>query len=116
MNVCWAKPVWLRPAFLSLVCLGTSWVLPITSNAVAQSVTTAAIRGTVKSTEKSDVDGARVSVLNLATGFSVHGEVRHGRFLMTRGDGSGVSQRVLLSGQPASIAPQASRCLGAHAQ
>lgn len=50
--------------------------------ALAQGVTTAAVRGTVRIQDGSDPVGARVSVRNLATGFVVEVEVRRGRFLV----------------------------------
>lgn len=54
----------------------------LASDLGAQGVTTAAIQGVVRSADGSDVDGARVEVVNDATGFRVEGEVRHGRFLV----------------------------------
>ena len=48
----------------------------------AQGVTTATIQGTVRAADGSDVDGARVEVVNGATGFAVDVEVRSGRFLV----------------------------------
>jgi hypothetical protein len=47
----------------------------------AQGVTTAAVRGAVSAADGSDTDGTRVRVVNTATGFVAHSEVRHGRFL-----------------------------------
>ena len=52
------------------------------SDVLAQGVTTVAIRGSVLSADATEVDGARVEVLNTATGFAVEGVVRHGRFLI----------------------------------
>jgi hypothetical protein len=54
----------------------------LASDLVAQGVTTAAIQGVVRAADGSDADGARVEVVNDATGFRVEGEVRHGRFLV----------------------------------
>jgi hypothetical protein len=48
----------------------------------AQSVTTAAIRGTVRMTDGGDPDGGRVSVRSAVSGFVVETEVRRGRFLV----------------------------------
>jgi hypothetical protein len=55
--------------------------IPAGSGLLAQGVTTAGIRGIVRAVDESDVDGAKVRVVNTATGFVVDGEVRHGRFL-----------------------------------
>jgi hypothetical protein len=52
------------------------------ANPLAQGITTAAIRGTVRIRDGSEPDGARVSVRNSATGFLVEAEVRNGRFLV----------------------------------
>lgn len=49
----------------------------------AQGVTTAAVGGTVRATDGSDVDGTRVTVVNTATGVVAQSEVRHGRFLVS---------------------------------
>ncbi|MGH7572460.1 MAG: TonB-dependent receptor domain-containing protein [Gemmatimonadota bacterium] len=49
---------------------------------LAQGVTTAAIRGTVRAADDTDTDGTRIEILNTATGFVVESEVRHGRFLV----------------------------------
>jgi hypothetical protein len=49
---------------------------------IGQGVTTAAVRGTVRMSDGSDPDGARVSVRNTATGFEFEAEVRRGRFLV----------------------------------
>jgi hypothetical protein len=62
---------------LAAVALG-----PLASDLAAQGVTTAAIQGVVRAADGSDVDGARVEVVNDATGFRVDGQVRHGRFLV----------------------------------
>ncbi len=48
---------------------------------LAQGLTTATIRGTVRAVDDSTADGARVEILNTVTGFVVESEVRHGRFL-----------------------------------
>jgi len=65
----------LRVALIGIVAL------PV-SELKAQGITTAAIEGTVRATDGSDVDGARVTVVNGATGFAVDTHVRHGRFLV----------------------------------
>jgi len=49
---------------------------------VAQGIATAAVRGTVRAENGPSVDGARVRVLNTRTGFTVHTQVRHGRFFV----------------------------------
>ena len=56
--------------------------MPTGSDLLAQGVTTAAIEGTVRATDGTDVDGAEVQVVNAATGFVTKGYVRHGRFLV----------------------------------
>src|SRR5688500_17983578 len=48
----------------------------------AQGIATAAIRGTVQSTSGGNLDGARVRVLNTATGVTTETRVRRGRFLL----------------------------------
>lgn len=48
----------------------------------AQGITTASIRGSVRTDAGAPVEGGRVLVLNLATGFTVNAQVRHGRFLV----------------------------------
>jgi hypothetical protein len=64
-------------AFVGIGSLG-----PLKSELLAQGVTTATIQGTVRAADGSDVDGARVEVVNGATGFAVDVEVRSGRFLV----------------------------------
>lgn len=76
------SPTILRAAIhLLAVLVGIAALVPWSSALLAQGVTTAAIRGTVRAADGSDVDGARVEVANTATGFVVEAEVRHGRFL-----------------------------------
>jgi hypothetical protein len=71
----------------SSIMLAVSWVTPSialsVSDLLAQSVTTASIRGTVHTADGSDVDGARVSVVNTSTGFGSQRDVRDGRFLVS---------------------------------
>lgn len=50
--------------------------------AAAQGIATAAIRGTVRSQGGADLDGARVRVLNSATGVTADAVVRAGRFFV----------------------------------
>jgi hypothetical protein len=64
-------------AFVGIGSLG-----PLESELLAQGVTTAAIHGTVRATDGSDVEGSGVEIVNMATGFVGEGEVRHGRFLV----------------------------------
>jgi hypothetical protein len=73
----------LRAAFTLMTLGGTGVELLIPDrDALAQGVTTAAIRGTVRISDGSNPDGARVSVRNTATGYVVEAEVRNGRFLI----------------------------------
>lgn len=72
----------LRPTSLIAVIGAIACLLPVSSDLLAQGVTTTAIRGTVRAVDGTAVDGARVTVVNAATGFVVAGEVRHGRFLV----------------------------------
>ena len=58
------------------------WLTPALPALLAQSVTTATVRGTVRGENDAPVDGARVTVLHTATGFVAQSEVRHGRFLI----------------------------------
>lgn len=60
----------------------TTWLLSAGPDLFAQGVTTASIRGTVGATGGTDPDGTRVTVRNMATGFVVRAEVRHGRFVV----------------------------------
>ncbi|MFN2566611.1 MAG: carboxypeptidase regulatory-like domain-containing protein, partial [Gemmatimonadaceae bacterium] len=62
----------------ALACLAQ----PTTARLCAQGVTTAAIGGSVRSANGSDADGARVRVVNRATGYVVEAPVRRGRFLV----------------------------------
>lgn len=48
----------------------------------AQGIATAAIRGSVRSTDANSIDGARVRVVSNTTGYFVETEVRRGRFLI----------------------------------
>jgi hypothetical protein len=63
------------------VCAGVACLLPVRT-CLAQGVTTAGIHGRVVAADGSSVDGARVRILNTATGYAVHSEVQHGRFLV----------------------------------
>lgn len=65
----------------SAVLFGALWVL-CGPDLLAQGVTTAAIRGTVEASDGTSVEGTRVTVVNTATGFVTHREVRRGRFLV----------------------------------
>ena len=72
-----------RRRWALLAVLSTAaWPLPARSALLAQSVTTAAIRGTVRGADDVALEGARVTVLHTATGFVAHGEARRGRFLI----------------------------------
>jgi hypothetical protein len=73
----------LRYAVAISALAGAGALLPLVGpDLLAQGVTTGAIRGTVRSADTTEVDGARVEVLNTATGFAVEGVVRQGRFLV----------------------------------
>lgn len=61
-----------------LILIGSLSAAPL----VAQGVNTASLEGVVRAADGSDVDLARVSITNGATGFTVEAEVRHGRFLV----------------------------------
>ncbi|HET6362220.1 MAG TPA: carboxypeptidase regulatory-like domain-containing protein [Gemmatimonadota bacterium] len=67
----------LLAALIGVIALA----LPV-SELQAQGITTAAIEGTVRAADGSNVDGALVEVVNGATGFAVDARVRHGRFLV----------------------------------
>ena len=74
----------VRGAILALMTIcgaGAGAAIP-SSAALAQGLTTAAVRGTLRMLDGSNPDGARVSVRNAATGFVVEAEVRNGRFLI----------------------------------
>jgi hypothetical protein len=60
------------------------WALPCigTEAGHAQGVTTAVLRGTVRAADGGAVDGARIVVVNVATGYAVRTEVRSERFLV----------------------------------
>jgi len=49
---------------------------------MAQGVTTAAIRGTVRAAGGGDAEGAQIHVVNRATGYAVEADVRHGIFFV----------------------------------
>lgn len=63
-----------------LILIGSLSTAPLPL--VAQGVSTASLEGVVRATDGSDVDLARVSITNGATGFTVEAHVRHGRFLV----------------------------------
>lgn len=67
-----------------LVAVATLSLLPAGpgSSLRGQSVTTSAVRGTVRATDGTYVDRARVTIVHAATGFRLAGEVRDGRFLV----------------------------------
>lgn len=71
-----------RAAILVACSAATACLVPAGSALLAQGVTTAAVRGAVTTADGSDADGARVRVVNTATGYAVEGEVRRGRFLV----------------------------------
>jgi hypothetical protein len=60
-----------------------AWFAPAGRTLLAQGVTTAAIRGSVRTADGGSVDGAQVRVVNTATGFAVETVVRDGRFLVS---------------------------------
>ncbi len=60
----------------------TTWLLSAGPDLLAQGVTTASVRGTVRTVDGTDADGTRVTVRNMATGFVVRAEVQHGRFVV----------------------------------
>jgi hypothetical protein len=49
---------------------------------LTQGVTTTTVHGTVQGLDGALIEGARVTVLNAATGFALHRDVRRGRFLI----------------------------------
>jgi carboxypeptidase family protein len=73
----------LRSAFWA-TAVGATWSIAgaATAPLPAQGVTTAEIRGTVRVTDGGDADGARVRVVNRATGYATDVGVRAGRFLV----------------------------------
>lgn len=72
----------LRSTVLIAGFAATGSLVPVGASLLAQGVTTAVILGTVRAGDATDVDGARVAVVNAATGFAVESEVRRGRFLV----------------------------------
>lgn len=72
----------LRSAVVTSALAVAGSLLPLGSDLLAQGVTTATIRGTVRAADDTGADGTRVEVLNTATGFVVVSEVRYGRFLV----------------------------------
>lgn len=54
----------------------------VPSSASAQGLATSGVRGTVRSADDHDLDGAAVRVVNTATGFAVRAQVVGGRFLV----------------------------------
>lgn len=71
-----------RPAMIAIVALIVGAWLPFASIALAQGIATAAIRGSVRSDGGTALDGARVRVVNSATGLVSHALVRDGRFFV----------------------------------
>jgi hypothetical protein len=72
----------LRSAFWATALGATSLIAGAASVPLpAQGVTTAEIRGTVRIAGGGNADGARVRVVNRATGYAVDAEVRRGSFL-----------------------------------
>lgn len=67
---------------ITIAALSGSGPLGRAREAAAQGITTAAIRGTVRSEAGADLDGARVRVLNSATGGTADAVVRAGRFFV----------------------------------
>jgi hypothetical protein len=67
------------PALASALLLSLA---PMASLASAQGLTTGMVRGSVRSVEGQDLDGAGVRVINTATGFVVQAQVVHGHFLV----------------------------------
>lgn len=67
---------------IAIAALSGSVPLGRAREAAAQGIATAAIRGTVRSDGGVDLDGARVRVLNSATGLTAHAIVRAGRFVI----------------------------------
>src|SRR5512141_179636 len=63
-------------AALLLLCLR----LPLSAS--AQGLATSGVRGTVRSADGRDLDGAAVRVVNTATGFVVRAQVVGGRFFV----------------------------------
>ncbi len=71
-----------RSTLLIAASCAAAWLLPVGSGLLAQGVTTAAVRGTVRGIDGIDVEGTRLTVVNTTTGFVVQSEVRNGRFLV----------------------------------
>ena len=65
---------------IAMLC-GSSSLVP-SRRATAQGIATAAIRGSVRAENGANVDGARVRVINSATGVASQAMVRGGRFLV----------------------------------
>jgi len=78
------SPRGVRGAILALMALCSARAESVIPGAavLAQGVTTAAVRGTVRMSDGHDPSGARVSVRNSSTGFVVEAEVRNGRFFV----------------------------------
>ena len=69
---------------MRLPALASAFLLsfaPLASPAFAQGLTAGAVRGSVRSADGQDLDGAAVRVVNTATGFAAHVDVAHGSFL-----------------------------------
>ena len=64
--------------FLALFCLDVGHSAPL----LAQGITTASIRGSVRASNGATVDGAVVRVLNLSTGYASETRVRDGNFFV----------------------------------
>ncbi len=66
----------LRFTAMLIVCAS------VASSAHGQGITTAGVRGSVRSADGHDLDGGAVRVVNTATGFAVRAQVVGGRFLV----------------------------------
>jgi Carboxypeptidase regulatory-like domain len=73
----------LRSFGLIAVLGAFAWCAPAGRTLPAQSVSAAAIRGSLRTPDGGSIDGAQVRVVNTATGFAVETAVRKGRFLVS---------------------------------
>jgi hypothetical protein len=72
----------IQSALIAALVWASGGAVVLHSHLCAQGVTTGVIRGTVSAAGGTDVEGARVSVKNTVTGFSVESKVQRGRFLV----------------------------------
>jgi len=81
---------WQRRSIIVIAALWGDAFLGVPRGAGGQGISTVTIRGTVRAEDGSNVEGARVRVLNTATGFTFNTHAASGRFFLTGLDVGGL--------------------------